>query len=81
MLNVLDHINPMSLFTNEPNIDWTKSVEFLDAEFTIPLVSGLPLTLSVNGTAMVRLQAEGKVDVHDFFTTGDINIYGHIKPR
>ena len=80
--DLLNYFNPLSILSGEgPKIDYTKSVEFLNAEFTVPLASGFALTLSVDGTAMVQFQAEGKFELDYLFVNGDMEIDGHIKPR
>ncbi|KAL4235628.1 hypothetical protein ACF0H5_004023 [Mactra antiquata] len=42
---------------------FTKNVMFLDTSYTIPTVVGLPLKLSINGTASVSMNVGGQVDI------------------
>ncbi|CAM1325217.1 Uncharacterised protein PB.777, partial [Pycnogonum litorale] len=61
------------------DLEYTKSVMFLDAAYTIPTGSGLPLSLAVNGTSTMNLKLGGKFDVRNIFRK-EIGIDGHIKP-
>ena len=45
------------------NIELTEPFTFLDDEFVIPTVSGLPLNLELEGTTVLSLQLNGKVDI------------------
>lgn len=47
-------------------IDTTKSFVFLDSSVKVPTLLGLPLELSVNGTASLGLTAHTNVDLKDF---------------
>ena len=56
--------------------------EFLDTEMTVPTSSGLPLSLSVKGTATVDLKASGKVDLRKVSAKPrSLQIDGEIRPR
>lgn len=35
---------------------------FMDTTKTFPTISGMPIRVSINGTAMLRMQSEGKMD-------------------
>jgi hypothetical protein len=49
---------------------------------TVPTLCGLPLTLTVNGTAVMDLQASGKMDLRKVSQDPrSIFIDGQIKPR
>ncbi|XP_064626174.1 apolipophorins-like [Lineus longissimus] len=77
-LNILDIL--IKLASNH-DINFSKSVMFLDTTMTIPTVLGLPLKLSINGTATLNMQITGKMDVrrlHPSPRTMDIN--GAFKP-
>lgn len=43
--------------------EWHKSFMFLDTEYTLPTISGLPLKLNLNGTASISLKMSGKLDM------------------
>jgi len=45
------------------NIELTEPFTFLDDEFVIPTVSGLPLNLELEGTTVLSLQLNGKLDI------------------
>lgn len=47
-------------------VDVTKSFVFLDSSIKVPTILGLPLELSVNGTASLGLTAHTNVDLKDF---------------
>ena len=59
-------------------IDFTKSLSFLDARYVVPTLLGFPLTLAVNGTAVVQLKVAGEIDAPTF---SSFNLKGHFKPR
>ena len=75
-INVLDM---MLQLAQGKTLELTKSVMFLDSTVSIPTIIGVPLKLSVNGTASVSLQANGKVDMRHAPRTIDID--GSIQPR
>lgn len=61
--------NLMDMLTkqfNRQRIDTTKSFVFLDSSVKVPTLLGLPLELSVNGTASLGLTAHTNVDLKDF---------------
>ncbi|XP_041357844.1 uncharacterized protein LOC121374798 [Gigantopelta aegis] len=58
--NLLDTLIRMS---KEHDYAFTQSVMFMDSTVIIPTSSGLPLNLTVNGTATVDLKAVGKMDL------------------
>ncbi|KAK3089687.1 hypothetical protein FSP39_005602 [Pinctada imbricata] len=45
------------------DISYTKSSMFLDSSVIVPTVIGLPLNLTINGTATVNFNAKGKMDL------------------
>lgn len=59
---------------------WTynKNFMFIDSSFTVPTSLGLPLQLSVNGTASIHLSVSGKMDIRN---TDNIDINGVFRPR
>ena len=59
-------------------IDFTKSLSFLDARYVVPTLLGFPLTLAVNGTAVVQLKMGGEIKAPTF---SSIDFKGHFKPR
>ncbi|CAG0891208.1 unnamed protein product [Cyprideis torosa] len=60
-------------------IDWTKNINFLDSKLSIPTIAGLPLELTINGTASVRLLGEGTLHSYSW-SSGEVNIKGTMKP-
>lgn len=57
-------------------------VQFLDSSLTVPTAAGLPLTLSVNGTAVVDVKASGKMDLRKVSKSPrSVHIDGEIRPR
>jgi hypothetical protein len=64
------------------DINFSKSIMFLDTTVTIPTILGMPLKLAINGTATVNLQISGKMDVRQAFASPrSMDITGSIKPR
>ena len=52
---------PISFFTSlrsSHNVDYDHSSIFLDGKIVIPTVAGLPLTLAVNGTSILKVQTD-----------------------
>ena len=74
--NVLDM---MLKLAQGDKIDLTKSFMLLDSTVSIPTMLGVPLKLSINGTASVSLQAGGKVDMRHM--PRDVDIDGYLQPR
>lgn len=67
---------------NEREIQFNRNVVFLETTMTIPTASGLPLRLSVNGTAAINFQLKGKADLTKIMQAPyafDINAI--VKPR
>jgi len=56
-----------------------KNVMFIDSTVTVPTLIGLPLKLTVNGTASVALDVGGQVDMRDPLSA--IVIEGTYEPR
>ena len=73
--------NILSSLAKGDNIDITKNIHFLDTELTIPLASGFPLHLAVNGTASLRLLAKGSLDLTQWLRDGKASAVGELKPR
>lgn len=83
MRNAEDKINWVKILedlANNRDVEYTKSVMFLDTTYTLPTTAGLPLTLTVNGTSTLNLKLGGKLDVRNLLKK-EIDINGHIKPR
>ena len=77
--NILDFLIKLA---QEHKIDMSRSYMFLDSTVTVPTAAGLPLKLAVNGTATVRMQIEGKMDLRKLGTSPrSVDIDGSIKPR
>ena len=63
----------------QQDFTFTKSFMFLDSTYTVPTIAGLPLNLTVNGTATVALNAGGHMN---FKKPGEsIVIEGNFEPR
>ncbi|XP_076436385.1 uncharacterized protein LOC143275928 [Babylonia areolata] len=76
--NMLDFLIKLS---KNHDISMTHSTEFLDTEMTVPTSCGLPLSLTVKGTATVDLKASGKVDLRKVSSTPrSLQIDGEIRP-
>lgn len=77
--NILDLLIELA---KEREVEWSRSAMFLDSEITIPTVLGLPLKLSVNGTATVDMKLGGKIDLRQIAVSpNSMDINGYIKPR
>lgn len=78
-LNYLDWLIELA---KEHNFDQTYSAMFLDSTVTIPTAVGMPLKLSVDGTATVSLKVNGKMDIRQLFTSpASMDVTGTISPR
>ncbi|KAK7501815.1 hypothetical protein BaRGS_00006901, partial [Batillaria attramentaria] len=76
--NMLDFLIKLS---KDHDISLTQSMVLMDTSMTIPTSSGLPLTLTVNGTATVDLQASGKMDLRKVSAKPrSLQIDGEIRP-
>ena len=55
---------------------------FLDTSVNIPTCVGMPLKLSVDGTATVNLKINGKMDIRQLFASpASMDVTGTISPR
>ncbi|KAH9496816.1 hypothetical protein Btru_010355 [Bulinus truncatus] len=45
------------------DISYSQSIMFLESQMTVPTIAGIPLTLSINGTASLELQANMDLDL------------------
>ncbi|XP_054710208.1 apolipophorins-like [Uloborus diversus] len=73
-------INLLELVTKlaeEQEKEYSRSFMFLDTTFTVPMTSGLPLRIAVNGTASVNLKIGGKFDVKSM---QHVDVLGNIEP-
>ena len=79
LFEVFEKLRELSRGVNET---FTKSHLFLDYDYVIPTCLGIPLNVSVNGTAVVSLHVEGKADLLGIFWTGrKVVVHGKVKPR
>ena len=76
--NILEYLIKLS---KNQDYTYTDSFMFLDSSLVIPTTTGLPLNLTVNGTATIDLVASGKFDVRKFQKQRSLLIDGHIQPR
>lgn len=74
-INLLDVVTKLA---EDHEAEYSKSFMFLDTTVTVPMTSGLPLKIAVNGTASVGLKYGGKFDVKSF---EHVDIQGHLEPR
>ncbi|XP_076066631.1 uncharacterized protein LOC143039997 [Oratosquilla oratoria] len=75
-----DYSNPMDLLTDlvrKGNVDYLKSFSIIDTEFSLSSISGLPITLKLNGTATVGLKMSGTFQPRSL---KNINIQGDFQP-
>ncbi|KAL8584622.1 hypothetical protein ACOMHN_002351 [Nucella lapillus] len=76
--NLLDFLIKLS---KDHDYSFTQSLQFLDSTVTTPTVAGLPLTLSVNGSATVDVKATGKVDLRKVSKSPrTLHIEGELRP-
>ncbi|KAF8763448.1 Apolipophorins like protein [Argiope bruennichi] len=73
-INLLDIVTKLA---EENDKEYSRSFTFLDTTFTVPMTSGLPLKIALNGTASVGLKIGGKFDVKSF---DHVDVLGHIEP-
>ncbi|XP_037556374.1 apolipophorins-like [Dermacentor silvarum] len=71
-----DLMDWISRLSDPKGLDLSKSVLFADTTLTVPASSGLPLRVSVNGSATVALKVGGNSQ----FRKGSIDVTGLIKP-
>ncbi|XP_070194611.1 uncharacterized protein [Littorina saxatilis] len=76
--NLLDFLINLS---ENHDYTFTQSIQFLDSSITVPTISGLPLTLSVNGTAVVDIKASGSMDLRKVSKSPrSLSVNGEIRP-
>ncbi|KAL8597069.1 hypothetical protein ACOMHN_057558 [Nucella lapillus] len=76
--NLLDFLIKLS---KDHHVSMTHSTEFLDTKLTVPTSCGLPLSLTVQGTATVDLQASGTMDLRKMTASpSSLTIDGEIRP-
>ena len=77
--NILDLLIKLA---QEHEVEWSRSAMFLDSEISIPTALGMPLKLSVNGSATVDIKVGGKFDVRQLAVyPNSMDINGYVKPR
>lgn len=79
---MFDDFNILDFFIKlAKNKDYSisRSLMFLDSTMIVPTISGLPLNLTVNGTATIDLKASGRMDLRKPST--NLLIDGTIQPR
>nr|AHJ78589.1 dLp/HDL-BGBP precursor [Astacus leptodactylus] len=59
------------------DVDYTKSYQLINTHYTIPTISGLPLTLTAKGIATLALRMNGNFKAQSL---QNINIEGHLQP-
>ena len=61
--------------------DYTKSTKFIDTTISLPTAVGLPLKLSLDGTAVMDIKVNGKLDIRNLATAPrSMDIDGSVKP-
>ena len=74
---------PFSLvnsLSSRQNIDYDHSSIFLDGKIVIPTIAGLPLSLAVNGTSVLKVQTDNHFDIGNLLQTGDASLQIKIYP-
>ncbi|KAK3861716.1 hypothetical protein Pcinc_032352 [Petrolisthes cinctipes] len=72
--------NPLDLImelVRQGDIDYTKSFQLIDSSYSIPTVSGFPVTLNAKGTATLALRMNGNLNANSLT---NFNIEGHLHP-
>lgn len=72
--------NYITKLLTEKETSYTKSGIMLDASYTVPLTSGLPLSLSVLGVSSVDIRLSGLFNSPNFQKTQTLDIEAKIKP-
>ncbi|XP_074643894.1 uncharacterized protein LOC141900764 [Tubulanus polymorphus] len=77
-LNILEIL---IMLAKEHDINYNKNFMFLDTSMTIPTITGMPIKLSVNGTATVSLKVKGKLDMRKLGSSPrSLDVNGYFKP-
>ena len=77
----LNYLQWLIELAKEHDFDFTKSMLFLESEMKVPTVAGLPLVLSVDGTATMDLKIKGKVDLTNLLSSPSaLDITGTVRP-
>ena len=77
-----DIIELMHSLSKGINRTYTKSLVFMDETYVIPTCLGIPLNLSINGSAITSLYVKGKADLLNmFWGKKRALVKGTIKPR
>ena len=74
---------PFSLansLSSRQNIEYDHSSIFLDGKIVIPTIAGLPLSLAVNGSSILKVQTDNHFDFGNLFQTGDASLQIKIYP-
>ena len=58
-------------------VDYTKSYQLFDIHYSVPTVTGLPLTLGAKSTATVAIRMDGSFRAESM---SDVHIQGHLRP-
>ncbi|XP_078574880.1 apolipophorins-like isoform X1 [Branchiostoma floridae x Branchiostoma japonicum] len=71
----------MMKLAKQQDYEVTKSTMFLDSTHSIPTSTGLPLRLTINGTATTHVKVSGKMDVRNMgFSPRSMHIEGQVMP-
>jgi len=77
-MNIVDLLIKLA---QEHEVEWSRSAMFLDSEIAVPTALGLPLKLSVNGSATVDIKVGGKFDIRQLAVyPNSMDINGYVKP-
>lgn len=78
-----DRASYMEMFQNladgSSQMDFTKAVQFLDIQLSIPTHMGLPLKLKLTASSVMSMKAQGKADLRSLFM-GQLDINGQLRP-
>jgi len=79
--NGINFLDIMMRLSEPTDLDLTHSTMFLDASLIVPTMIGMPLNLTVDGTATLNLQIGGKADIRKAAASPrSLDITGHVKP-
>ena len=77
-----DYAQVLQKLARQHNIDLITSGVLFDTSMIVPTVAGLPLRVRADGTTVVSMKAQGKVDLTKLFNSPPaIDIEGTVRPR
>lgn len=70
----------MKYLINNNTIDYTKSTKLLNTDYIIPTITGLPLEITINGSAIIGLKYKNENNFDNFFKSFSASILLSINP-